>query len=127
MAQPAEAAPAAPAAASSETAARLLANMERVVAGKRDVLEISVAALLARAHVLFEDVPGVGKTTISKALAKSIQCDFGRVQATSDLLPSDVIGVTILDPESKGLRFQKGPLFTNLLLVDEINRATPRT
>jgi MoxR-like ATPase len=114
-------------AATSETAAKLLANMETVVSGKREVLEISVAALLARAHVLFEDVPGVGKTTISKALAMSIQCDFGRVQATSDLLPTDVIGVTILDPETKSLRFQKGPLFTNLLLVDEINRATPRT
>jgi len=108
-------------------AARLLDNVERVVEGKREVLEVAVATLLARAHVLFEDVPGVGKTTIAKALARSVQCEFGRVQATSDLLPSDVVGITVMDPESQEFRFHRGPLFTNILLVDEINRATPRT
>lgn len=111
----------------TETAHRLLENVERVVEGKRGPVETAVAALLARAHVLFEDVPGVGKTTIAKALAQSVQCSFGRIQATSDLLPSDVVGITVLDPETREFRFHRGPLFTNILLVDEINRATPRT
>jgi MoxR-like ATPase len=110
-----------------ELAARLLENIEQVVEGKREVLEIAVAAFLARAHVLIEDVPGVGKTTIAKAIASSLRCRFGRVQATSDLLPSDIVGITVLDPQTQEFRFHRGPLFTNILLVDEINRATPRT
>lgn len=113
--------------AAPEMATRLLDNVGTVVEGKREVVETAIAALLARAHVLFEDVPGVGKTTIAKAIARSVQCQFGRVQATSDLLPSDVVGITVLDPETRDFRFHRGPLFTNILLVDEINRATPRT
>lgn len=112
---------------SREKAAELLANVETVITGKTRPLEYTLAALLSRNHVLFEDVPGVGKTTISKALAISVSCQFDRIQATSDLLPSDVLGTSMIDPESRELRFFKGPVFTNFLLVDEINRATPRT
>lgn len=118
---------AAPKAAGSSLAAALVANVEKVVEGKREVVRLAVAALLARGHVLFEDVPGLGKTTLSKALARSVEAEFGRIQATSDLLPSDIVGITVLDPSSGKFAFHRGPLFTHILLVDEINRATPRT
>lgn len=106
---------------------RLIDNVERSVKGKRAVIELSIVALLARGHVLFEDVPGVGKTTLSLALAKSVGLDFRRVQCTADLLPSDIIGVAIFDQKASRFDFKPGPLFCNVVLVDEINRATPKT
>jgi MoxR-like ATPase len=107
--------------------ARLLDNVERVIFGKRDVIETIVAALLARGYVLVEDLPGVGKTILARALALSIQGQYRRVQCTPDLLPSDVTGVSVYDPKEMQFKFRPGPVFTNVLLVDEVNRATPRT
>jgi MoxR-like ATPase len=105
----------------------LVENVSRVVIGKKDVVTQAVVTLLAGGHVLLEDVPGVGKTLLAKALAKSLAGDFKRVQFTADLLPSDVTGVTIYSQERHDFFFRKGPVFTNVLLADEINRATPRT
>lgn len=106
---------------------RLVTNIERVMVGKRHAVELAVTALLARGHLLIEDVPGVGKTTLARSIARSIDCDFGRIQATSDLLPSDVTGVAVFNRKSEEFEFREGPVFTNILLVDEINRAMPRT
>src|SRR3990172_617993 len=106
---------------------RLIENVERVILGKHDVVETIVAALLARGHVLIEDLPGVGKTILARAMALSIQGVYRRVQCTPDLLPSDVTGVSIYDPKETKFVFRPGPVFANVLLVDEVNRATPRT
>jgi MoxR-like ATPase len=108
-------------------AARLVESVERVVLGKRAAVETVVAALLARGHVLIEDVPGVGKTMLARALARSLRADFRRVQCTPDLLPSDVTGVSLYNPRELAFEFRRGPVFTHVLLADEINRATPRT
>jgi MoxR-like ATPase len=107
--------------------ARLIDNVEKVILGKHEVVETVVAALLARGHVLVEDLPGVGKTMLARSLALSIQGSYRRVQCTPDLLPSDVTGVSIWDPKESKFSFRPGPVFTNVLLVDEVNRATPRT
>jgi MoxR-like ATPase len=97
------------------------------IRGKTEVLRLSIVSLLARGHLLIEDVPGVGKTTLAHALARSVDCTFHRLQFTSDMLPSDVLGVTIYNAHSEAFEFKPGPIFTNFLLADEINRATPKT
>ena len=98
-----------------------------VIKGKSDVIKNSIVTLLARGHLLIEDVPGVGKTTLAYTLAKAIDCDFQRIQFTSDLLPSDIIGVNIYNPETREFEFRQGPLFSNIVLADEINRTSPKT
>ncbi len=108
-------------------AQRIIANIEKVIAGKHDVIRLGVTVLLAEGHLLIEDVPGVGKTTFAKALAKSIDCTVRRLQFTPDLLPSDVTGVSIYNAESTDFEFKPGPVFANIVLGDEINRASPKT
>ena len=114
-------------AAVARFAAAVRDGVQRVVVGKAAAIDLAVAALLARGHVLIEDVPGTGKTTLSKALADCLGCDFGRIQFTPDLVPADVLGVNMYDMDSKQFAFLPGPVFTQVLLADEINRATPRT
>jgi MoxR-like ATPase len=105
----------------------LQANIEQVLVGKPDVVRLAVVALLARGHLLIEDVPGVGKTTLAQALARSLGLSFQRIQFTSDLLPSDILGVSIFDPRKVEFEFKPGPIFANIILADEINRTTPKT
>jgi len=105
----------------------LARNMALVLYGKDEVIGRVIAAMLARGHVLLEDVPGVGKTVLARALARSIDCTFSRIQLTPDLLPSDILGVSIYDQGTGQFRFNRGPIFANIVLVDEINRTTPRT
>ncbi|MCC7175096.1 MAG: MoxR family ATPase [Bryobacterales bacterium] len=102
-------------------------SLTRTVRGKPEVVRLSLVCLLARGHLLIEDVPGVGKTTLAQALARSTRCTFHRLQFTSDMLPSDVIGVTIYNAQSQSFEYKKGPIFTHFLLADEINRTTPKT
>ncbi len=116
----------------SETSAKtqisaVIDNIEKAIYGKRDVIKLSVAGFLARGHMLIEDVPGIGKTTLARALARSINCSFARIQFTSDLLPSDITGVSVLDAHSRDFEFRAGPIFANVVLADEINRTTPKT
>lgn len=106
---------------------RLVDEVEVVFHGKREVVRLAVAALLARGHILFEDVPGVGKTTLANALARTLSLGFRRIQFTSDLLPTDVLGVSVYNPSSTEFETRPGPVFTNVVLADEINRAPPRT
>ena len=102
-------------------------NMERVIQGKREVIDLVVMGLLSEGHVLIEDVPGVGKTLLAKSLARSIHCGFQRIQFTPDLLPSDITGVSVWDRERGAFVFRAGPVFANIVLGDEINRASPKT
>ncbi len=113
--------------ASSEKLGELVQHLGQVIRGKDECLEMLVVAMLSNGSVLMEDVPGVGKTTLAKALAKSIDLNFNRVQFTPDLLPSDIIGASIYNPVDGSFKFRAGPIFCNVLLADEINRASPRT
>lgn len=106
---------------------KLVENIERVVYGKHEVVKLCVIGLLARGHILIEDVPGIGKTTIAQSIARSIDCEFSRIQFTSDMLPSDVLGVSILNPKTNDFEFREGPIFSNVVLADEINRTPPKT
>jgi len=105
----------------------LEASLGQVIRGKPEVIRLSLVCLLARGHLLIEDVPGVGKTTLAQSLARSAQCRFHRLQFTSDMLPSDVLGVVIYNAHTQSFEFKQGPIFTNFLLADEINRTTPKT
>jgi MoxR-like ATPase len=106
---------------------KLVANLEKVIIGKRATIEMIVVGLLCQGHVLIEDVPGVGKTVLARSLAKSLGCSFNRLQFTPDMLPSDVTGVSIYNQSNKKFEFRSGPVFAQVVLVDEINRATPKT
>ncbi|MBW3542288.1 MAG: MoxR family ATPase [Planctomycetes bacterium] len=109
------------------TAKRIIANIEEVVIGKRQEIVLAMVALFSEGHILLEDVPGVAKTMLARALAASIGCSFHRVQCTPDLLPTDITGASIFNPKTTEFEFRAGPLFTQILLADEINRTTPRT
>ena len=111
----------------AEAAARIRANIQKVIVGKDDVIDLALVAVLCEGHILIEDVPGIGKTTLAKALAASLGLSFRRIQFTPDLLPSDVTGVNIFNQKMQEFDFRPGPIFANVVLADEINRATPRT
>jgi MoxR-like ATPase len=111
----------------AETARRITGNVQRVIVGKGEVIELALIALLCEGHVLLEDVPGIGKTTMAKAMARSLGCSFQRIQFTPDLLPSDVTGITYFNQKAQDFQFRPGPVIAQVVLADEINRATPRT
>ena len=110
-----------------KTAQLVIDNTSKVIVGKRDVIELAVATLIAQGHLLVEDVPGVGKTMLAKSLATSIGCSFNRIQCTPDLLPSDITGLSIYNQQNGQFEFRQGPLMSQVVLADEINRATPKT
>jgi MoxR-like ATPase len=110
-----------------ETVDRIRANVARVIVGKDEVIELCLVALLCEGHVLLEDVPGIGKTTLAKAIARSVGCTFKRIQFTPDLLPSDVTGILFFNQKTQEFEFRPGPLMAQIVLADEVNRATPRT
>jgi MoxR-like ATPase len=111
----------------NEKVSKLLNNIRKVIIGKEEITKLSIVALLAQGHVLIEDVPGVGKTMLVRALAKSVNCEFKRIQFTPDLLPSDVTGVSIFNPQEVKFEFRPGPILGNIVLADEINRTSPKT
>ena len=108
-------------------AARIRENIQLVIVGKDEAINLAIVALLCRGHILVEDAPGIGKTTLAKALAQSLKCTFKRIQFTPDLMPTDVLGVNFYNQRTSDFEFRNGPIFSQLLLADEINRATPRT
>jgi len=110
-----------------ELLARVQQSVQSVIRGKDEVIRLALVGLLARGHLLIEDVPGVGKTTLAHALARSFDCAFQRIQFTSDMLPSDVIGVSVFSQQTQRFEFRPGPIFANVILADEINRTTPKT
>jgi MoxR-like ATPase len=111
----------------SELAAALQENVGRVIVGKAGTVELMLVALLCDGHILLEDIPGIGKTTLAKALARSLESTFSRIQFTPDLLPSDVTGISFFNQKAQEFEFRPGPIFSQFVLGDEINRATPRT
>jgi MoxR-like ATPase len=110
-----------------EIAERVIANVEKVIVGKHDEVQLTLLALLCQGHLLIEDVPGVGKTMLAKSIAKSIGCTFQRIQFTPDMLPSDVTGVSVFNQKTREFEFRPGPVMAQIVLTDEINRATPKT
>ena len=110
-----------------EFAERLRENVQRVIVGRDDAIRLAVVAMLCRGHLLVEDAPGIGKTTLAKALAQSLRCTFRRIQFTPDLMPTDVLGVNFYNQRAGDFEFRQGPIFSQIVLADEINRATPRT
>ncbi|MFN3740165.1 MAG: AAA family ATPase [Thermodesulfovibrionales bacterium] len=111
----------------NESLKKLKSTLDSVILGKEDVTKFCIVTLLAKGHLLIEDIPGVGKTTLAYALAKATSCTFQRIQFTSDLLPSDIIGVNVYNPEKREFEFKPGPIFANIVLADEINRTNPKT
>lgn len=114
-------------AAVTQRVQQLITNIEQVVFGKREVIKLCVVGLLARGHILIEDVPGIGKTTIAQGIARSLDAQFSRIQFTSDMLPSDILGVSILNQHTNQFEFREGPIFSNIVLADEVNRTPPKT
>ncbi|HWQ46281.1 MAG TPA: MoxR family ATPase [Longilinea sp.] len=110
-----------------DSVSRVIDNIQKVIVGKKEVIELLMVAVLSEGHVLLEDVPGTGKTTLARSLAASLGCDFHRIQFTPDLLPSDVTGISWFNQKKQEFEFRPGPILTNIVLADEINRATPRT
>jgi len=110
-----------------DIAIKIIDNVEQVIVGKRTAVELTVLGLLCQGHVLIEDVPGVGKTVLAKSLAKSVGCDFKRIQFTPDMLPTDVTGVSVFNQKTLEFEFRPGPIHSQIVLADEINRATPQT
>ncbi|MCK4489305.1 MAG: AAA family ATPase, partial [Anaerolineales bacterium] len=106
---------------------KLIANISKVIIGKKDTIELAVICLLCQGHLLIEDIPGVGKTMLARSLARSLGGSFGRIQFTPDMLPSDITGVSIYNQSSKEFEFRSGPIMAEIVLADEINRATPKT
>ncbi len=113
--------------AASHRAAQLETALRKVIRGKDDIIRLALVSMMARGHLLIEGVPGVGKTTLAQAIARALDCSFQRVQFTSDMLPSDVLGISIYSAIEQEFEFKRGPIFTNVLLADEINRTTPKT
>src|SRR5499425_2230932 len=113
--------------AASHRASRLENELKKVIRGKDDIVRLALVSVLARGHLLIEGVPGVGKTTLAHALARALGCSFQRVQFTSDMLPSDILGISVYSAADQKFEFKRGPVFTNILLADEINRTTPKT
>lgn len=111
----------------AERLSRVRASIQSVIRGKNDVVQLALVALFARGHLLIEDAPGVGKTTLAHSLARSFDCSFQRIQFTSDMLPSDVLGISIYNQQTETFEFRPGPVFANIVLADEINRTTPKT
>src|SRR5688500_1767254 len=107
--------------------AKLQENIEKVIKGKTEIVRNALVCVLGRGHLLLEDVPGVGKTTLAQCLARSLNLSFSRIQFTSDMLPSDILGVTLYDQVRREFEFKPGPLFANVVVADEINRTTPKT
>jgi len=111
----------------AEVAARVRGNVQKVIVGKEDVIDLALVAILCEGHILIEDVPGIGKTTLARAIAASLGCTFRRIQFTPDLLPSDVTGISFFNQKTQEFEFRPGPVMSQVVLADEINRATPRT
>src|ERR671934_1895033 len=109
----------------TEKISALRESIAKIIKGKQETIDLAIVTLLAEGHLLIEDVPGVGKTTLGHALARSLACEFHRIQFTSDLLPSDVLGVSVYNPKLNEFEFKPGPIFANIVLADEINRTTP--